>query len=716
MAAEPERRRRRYWEDERVSETSKFQMTRRGAIGSSIALGLASAMPLHAAAASALTASINAGKMGPPINDYLFGGFTEHIGNTINYSLWSEVLEDRKFFYPVVSELRKQPRSMGDRTMPAPGQWVPIGSDADITMDTTAPYVGDHSPVVHLAGSSPRGIAQGNLSLANKDYVGRIVVAADPGVAITATLIWGSGAGDRQTVSIAAGKEWAKVPFKFTCRTDTTSGRLEIAGKGKGTFKVGAVSLMPADNIKGFRADTMAAMKELDCKILRTPGGNYVSSYDWKDTIGDPDKRPPRMDPSWHMVQPNDVGVDELLQMCQDILGVEPYWCLNTGFGEPRSGAELVEYVNGAATTEWGAKRAANGHPAPYKVHYWNVGNEMYGNWQLGHMALEQYTAKHNMFADAIRKVDPSVFIIVPGGFVDEMTYGQGIIIDSGSRLVEYGSSRDWAGGMLKNSWGKFDALATHAYQAEYKHFNFYTGKNEDVKQTLVEWAQAPANRIGTMTDCWEEYKKRFPALKDGKVRVYFDEWAYHFMPDYKGCLAIARTLQEFFRHTDFVDMSAFTMAMSWLAYDRIHSTISASGRVFQLYNKHFGRIPVEVTGNSPTPPPKYPVGGDQPKVNTGSPTHPLDVSAALSTDKTKLVVAIVNADEAAHTLDLSLEHLKPAAQGKTYALKSTHGLEGINQLGKAPEVTIVEGTFDATAKTITAEPMSIVLYEYALA
>ena len=192
------------------------------------------------------------------------------------------------------------------------------------------------------------------------------------------------------------------------------------------------------------------------------------------------------MDPQWHAVQPNDVGVDELLQMCREILAVEPEWCVNTGFGEPRSGAELVEYVNGAPSTKWGAMRAANGHPEPYKVRYWNVGNEMYGHWQLGHMALDQYVIKHNLFADAMRKVDPSIYIIAPGGFVDEMTTGQGIVDNSGSPLVQYGSDRDWAGGMLQHCWGKFDALATHAYPPENKHFDLTTGKNEDIKQTLV--------------------------------------------------------------------------------------------------------------------------------------------------------------------------------------------------------------------------------------
>jgi alpha-N-arabinofuranosidase len=697
--------------------TKDLLISRRGALKGSLAFTLASALPATQAAAASgdLSAMVDARASGHPLSDYMYGGFIEHIANLINYSLWSEVLDDRKFYHAVDSKPLPQPQGFTRRMMPQPNKWVPVGPDSDVSMDATAPYVGNHSPVVHLAGTSPRGIAQSGLSLARKGYTGRIVVAADPTAELSATLIWGAGEHERQTVPISAGRDWSTVPLKFTCRAETTAGRLEIVGTGTGTFRVGAVSLMPADNVKGFRADTMALMKEMDCRMLRMPGGNFVSGYDWQNTIGNPDKRPPVMDPQWHAVQPNDVGVDELLQMCREILGVEPEWCVNTGFGEARSGAELVEYVNGATDTPWGGMRAANGHPEPYKVRYWNVGNEMYGHWQLGHMALDQYVIKHNLFADAMRKADPSIYIIVPGGFVDEMTTGQGIVDNSGSPLVQYGSDRDWAGGMLQHCWGKFDALATHAYPPENKHFDLATGKNVEIEQTLVEWAQAPAQRIATMADCWEEYKKRFPELNQGTVKVFFDEWAYHFQPDFKGCLAIARAFHEFFRHSDFIEMTGFTMATNWLNFDRTHSVVNAYGRVFQLYNRHFGRIPIAVTGNSPVPPPKYPIGGDQPKVNTGSDTWPLDVSAALTADRKALIVAVVNATEESHRLRLAVQGFRKASRGRCWKLVAP-GLDAQNTVGKPPAVLIRESGFDPRARSITAAPTSIVLYEFAAA
>jgi len=662
---------------------------------------------------AAISAIIDASKTAErPIPEFIFGGFIEHIGGLINRSLWSEVLDDRKFFRAVDSSPLPEPKGPMARAW-RENKWMPLGPDSSIAMDETAPYVGSHSPVVSLAGDDARGVRQAGLALAKKDYVGRVVVAADPGARISAKLSWGSRSSDAQTVEIAAGRSWTRVPLAFSCGAATEEGFLELSGFGSGSFKLGAVSLMPEDNVQGFRTDTLDLMRQMDCKILRMPGGNFVSGYDWKDTIGDLDKRPPILDPVWDAIQSNDVGVDELLRLCR-LIGVEPYWCVNTGFGEPRSGAELVEYVNGGKFAEWGARRAANGHPEPYGVRYWNIGNEMYGHWQLGHMALSQYAIKHRLFAQAMRRADPSIYIVAPGGFVDEMTTGQGIMVDSGSRLVEFGSERDWAGGMLERCIGSFDALATHAYQPENKHFNFETGKNEDIEQSLVEWSRAPANRVATMADCWEEYKKRYPELNEGKVKVFFDEWAYRFVQDHKACLAAARTLHEFFRHTDFIDMAGYTMGTAWIDCDRLTSCLSATGLLFRLYSRRFGRIPVAVSGDSPVPPPAYPVGGDQPRINTGSDTWPLDVSAALSADRGELTVAVVNATDEELSLAISIGGARVAAAGRSWKLKST-GLGAMNRAGKSPEVSIEDGEFDARFPVLRIAAYGIELYEIGL-
>ena len=145
-------------------------ISRRSAVKSSFACGLISLLPARAADGS-IAATVNAGNTGHPISNLMFGEFLEHGGNLINYSLWSEVLDDRKFFHPVDSRpLPPVTIRRGPPMMTVARKWNPIGPDADVAMDKTAPYVGEQSPVVRLAGSAPRGIAQDGLSLARKDY------------------------------------------------------------------------------------------------------------------------------------------------------------------------------------------------------------------------------------------------------------------------------------------------------------------------------------------------------------------------------------------------------------------------------------------------------------------------------------------------------------------------------------------------------------------
>ena len=256
------------------------KMSRRTALLGAAALGSVSALPAQAATVATLSATIAAASTRAAISPFMYGGFIEHIGDLINHSLWSEVLDDRKFFWPVNSDPVPGP-SGGNPMRTQSNKWHPTGADSTVTMDTAAAYVGAHSPIVHVSGNGAAGIGQSKLVLARKAYSGRVVVAAEPGVTVSATLIWGSNPDQRQTVTVPAKGDWSTVPLAFACGADTQDGRLEITGTGNGSFRVGAVSLMPADNVGGFRADMIALMREMDCHMMRMPGGNFISAYDW---------------------------------------------------------------------------------------------------------------------------------------------------------------------------------------------------------------------------------------------------------------------------------------------------------------------------------------------------------------------------------------------------------------------------------------------------
>jgi alpha-N-arabinofuranosidase len=691
-------------------------INRRSALQGTLTASLVSALPAHAATPAAVITGIDAAQTGAPITKYMYGALIEHIGGLINNSLWAEMLDDRKFYYPV----NNQPVPAGTRPgSRGPGRkWTPLGPEAAVTMDDANAYVGDHSPVVTLTGSSPRGLQQTGIALVkDKTYTGRIVIAGDAGARVTVDLIWGAGAGDRQSITIPVGRDWATVPLKFTARANTTEARVEISGTGTGTFRVGAISLMPSDNIKGFRADTIAMLKDLNSGFYRLPGGNFVSGHDWRDAIGDHDKRPTIMDPAWHTPQPNDVGTDELMTLC-DLLGVEPYLCVDTGYGSAREGAQLVEYVNGAASTPMGAMRAANGHPEPYKVKYWNVGNEMYGYWQMGYMAPEHYMIKHNLFAKAMRKVDPTITIIAVGAMPDEMTIDEcPYFIDPhtrkvmGKTVVDFGSPNDWTYRLLKDCSGNFDIISEHCYGDAHR-FDIPAGKilAEDVKESVLDSCRRAPNRIRLKREYWEQYKKAFPALNDGKIKVSVDEWGFRNARGLKQTLGFAMTLHELFRNTDFITMAAFTMGMSWIDYNRTDSIYSNAGLLFKMYNRNFGDVPVTVTGNSPQPAPKWPVGGDQPQVNAGSPTWPLDIAAALKDNGRLLTVAVVNATDTAHQTSLNLTNFKARPHGRMWRLTGPN-LDAANKVGQPQQVTVREAAFNAA--TLSVAPYSVELYEF---
>ena len=154
-----------------------------------------------------------------------------------------------------------------------------------------------------------------------------------------------------------------------------------------------------------------------------------------------------------------------------------------------------------------------------------------------------------------------------------------------------------------------------------------------------------------TKVEVYEEYYRRIPALKDKKVPIAIDEWAYSRLPaNMKQTLGNALAFHEMFRHTDVIQMAGHTMATSQLDFNANEATLNATGLLFKLYRDHMGTIPVAVGGNSPALPPVRPAAGSPSptRPNSGSPTWPLDVSAALSPDGKLLTIAIVNPTEAA--------------------------------------------------------------------
>ena len=227
-------------------------------------------------------ATIDAAKLGPPISPYLYGQFLEQIGSLVYASLWCEMLDDRKFYYDVTNNVAEDANAgqrgsggfgPGGRRNVGAGRWNPVGPADSVVMDTNNPFVGDHTPLIKLSGDESRGIRQTGVNLTKGvTYNGRIQLAGDPGARVSINLIWGTNANAvHQKVSLAGlSADYKKMTFSFKAEHSGTA-QFEIVGNGNGSFHVGAVSLMPADNLDGWQPDPIAVLKSLHSGVYRFP-------------------------------------------------------------------------------------------------------------------------------------------------------------------------------------------------------------------------------------------------------------------------------------------------------------------------------------------------------------------------------------------------------------------------------------------------------------
>jgi alpha-N-arabinofuranosidase len=170
----------------------------------------------------------------------------------------------------------------------------------------------------------------------------------------------------------------------------------------------------PLADAKGFRKDVITAVATLDVPIMRYPGGNFVSGYNWLDGVGPKKERPTVLERAWNSLETNQFGTNEFIEWCR-LAKTEPLLGFNLGTGTAEMAVAYVEYCNYAKGTKWSDLRRSHGHEAPHGVRYWCLGNEMDGPWQMGRLTAREYGRKARDAARQIRIVDPNVQLIACG-------------------------------------------------------------------------------------------------------------------------------------------------------------------------------------------------------------------------------------------------------------------------------------------------------------
>ena len=658
-----------------------------------------------------IEATVHLDQEGAPIHPFVHGMFTELLGNMFENGIWAEMLSDRKFFYPVDNSETLNPRNSRRHQL----RWRPVGPESAIRMDKENAYVGKQSPIISL-DSGKAGIRQAGLWLENgRGYTGRVVLRAEGSAKVSVSLVWGNGAADRQTIILdGLTKDYKKYPFTFTAGADVQDAALEIVGEGSGSFEVGAVSLMPADNVEGYRADILAILKEVGSPIYRWPGGNFLSGYEWRDGIGDPDQRPPRYDYAWNTVESNDMGTDEYLTWCR-LLGSEPYLVVNTGFGDAYSAAQWVEYVNGSVDTPMGLLRAKNGHPEPYGVIYWGVGNEGYGEWQLGHMSPAHYVLKHNYFGEAMLEKDPTIKLIASGASVPEQSsqYRNYRKPYQTELPVPFLGDFDWTGQLLKGSLEYIDYMSEDIYPNSGAYFDDETDSWVPCQFDFLESIRLAANRVKNSAESMDKYEEMIPGVKEKHVPYWIDEWAGGRGRGFQGTIGAAVTLHEMYRYSYYVMMAGITSVGSLYTYNDNTATISSTGLLFKLFIEHLGDLPLGLTGNSPQKAMRGTPFVDIPLEPSGSPTYPLDIVATKCSKSGKVMVSVVNPTEEQQSFALKFDggQMDPKSKVTVYALAPTEATDA-NTIDN-PGVISVQTRTEKPNSNVTVPPHSVILYEY---
>src|SRR5687768_14405950 len=170
----------------------------------------------------------------------------------------------------------------------------------------------------------------------------------------------------------------------------------------------------PLADSNGFRTDVLAAVKGLGVPIIRYPGGNFVSGYNWLDGVGPKNGRPTVLERAWNSLETNQFGTNEFIDWCKAV-STEPLLAFNLGTGTPETAVAYVEYCNVDRGTKWSELRRSHGYQQPHNVRYWCLGNEMDGPWQMGHMPAREYGRKARDAAQQIRVIDKSLQLIACG-------------------------------------------------------------------------------------------------------------------------------------------------------------------------------------------------------------------------------------------------------------------------------------------------------------
>jgi alpha-L-arabinofuranosidase len=409
----------------------------------------------------------------------------------------------------------------------------------------------------------------------------------------------------------------------------------------------------PQADERGFRRDVQEALREMRLSILRYPGGNMLSGYDWRDGVGPREQRPRVRELAWQSTETNQFGTNEFIDYCR-AMQIEPMLGVNLGTGTIADAAALVEYCNAPAGTRYADMRVKHGYREPHGVQYWCVGNEMDGPWQIGHLEAEEYGRKALEAAKMMRWQDPSVKLVACGSSNTEMpTYPE------------------WDRVVLETCWEQVDYLALHYYATNYDNdtasYLALAAQFEshlDTLAGLLRYVKAKLRSNHNVLLSWDEWNVWY---KDRSGRGGWQE-APHLSEEIynlEDALVVAQWMSVFLRRCDVLDIACLAQIVN-----TISPLLTTSDQLLRQTTFYpFVMFSNHAAGQSLQPL----VSAPQSDTKLFGPMPLLDVSASYDQANDQGAVFIVNRSQSeAVTAELAWQGAAPARVSAAHQLSGT--------------------------------------------
>lgn len=624
---------------------------------------------------------IDSTKIENSISPSLYGQFAEIMYEGVKGGLYAELLRDRGF--------DEMPDASG-----LPRDWERYPDDRNdddrmqFTWDSTVycPVAGDQNTLpaqhslrvdIHSTDSQPRGIRQGWIPIRDGlRYYGYVWLKSANYAGTVSVLLEADQTGGEQYS--AANLEdihgdWTKYSFTLIPTKSDPLAKVAFIFRGSGRLWLDQVSLMPGDADGGIRHDVETRVADLHPAFIRWPGGNVAQDYHWSWGVGPRDHRPVWINISWgNELEPSDLGTDEFIQFARRV-GAEPSLTVNVeGRGATADeAAAWVEYCNGRAETKYGAMRAANGHHEPFHVRYWEIGNEIWGEWVRGHTDAPTYASNLNRYIEKMKLADPTIKIIASGN-----------------------NDLNWNRTILRTAGRNIDYLSIHHYYGD-----------SEMRGDPDNLRAHPLHYEGFYADMLRMFKEFVPGHE---IKLTINEWntslslpAQHSM---QSALYAARLMNVFERWGDVVEMTAVSdMVNGWtggiIQASRHAVFLTPTYLVNQLYASHLGRHRLASTLRGPT--------FDTHLEGTGIPA--LDGVASRTQDGTQIFIKVVNTDPARSVrTKIALAGARVSSRGQLEILNGT-GLTTSNDFGHPNAVSIRKETI------ATGSSFEVVLPEHSV-